>query len=138
VELATPTSTEAWANFLGGAGADRLLVRAGVPAKTLPHYLQTVVPILKLSTRWFCDVAAGLLYGMARAETAVEAQGWLAGLRQPASALGGYVIALAAPAELRSELDSWGYQPASIDLMRGLKARWDPAGILNRGMFIVD
>jgi FAD/FMN-containing dehydrogenase len=31
----------------------------------------------------------------------------------------------------------WGYTPDSLDLMRALKARWDPRGLLNPGTFIV-
>jgi glycolate oxidase FAD binding subunit len=49
---------------------------------------------------------------------------------------GGYAVAMTTPASLRPQIDPWGYQPDALALMRSLKARWDPAGILNSGAFI--
>jgi glycolate oxidase FAD binding subunit len=34
-------------------------------------------------------------------------------------------------------LDPWGYAPDTLPLMRQLRARWDPAGCLNPGAFLV-
>jgi glycolate oxidase FAD binding subunit len=46
-------------------------------------------------------------------------------------------IVLDAPAELRRELDPWGrVDPASLELMRRIKARFDPAGVCNPGVFV--
>jgi hypothetical protein len=41
------------------------------------------------------------------------------------------------PDALEGTLDRWGYQSAALGPMRALKAAWDPAGILNRGVFVV-
>ena len=41
------------------------------------------------------------------------------------------------PEDWQGKIDCWGYRPQAIDLMRGLKGRWDPGGILNYGEFIV-
>jgi glycolate oxidase FAD binding subunit len=40
------------------------------------------------------------------------------------------------PAALKHEIDVWGALPASLDLMRKLKAVFDPAGILSPGRFV--
>jgi glycolate oxidase FAD binding subunit len=46
-------------------------------------------------------------------------------------------IVLDAPAELRHELDPWGRaEPASLELMRRIKARFDPADACNPGIFV--
>ena len=66
-----------------------------------------------------------------------EAGAWLEKLRQPAVALDGYAVVMDLPEHWQGKLDRWGYQPEAIDLMRGLKGRWDPEGILNYGEFIV-
>jgi glycolate oxidase FAD binding subunit len=46
-------------------------------------------------------------------------------------------VVLDAPAEVREKLDPWGAedQPA-LELMRRVKARFDPAGVLNPGVFV--
>jgi glycolate oxidase subunit GlcD len=137
VELDGPTSTESWAGFLGETDARQLLVRAGLPSKTFGSYITGVIHEVTLPTQWFVDVAAGLVYAKTRPDASVEAQRWLNAVRQPASTLDGYAIVMNAPAAMRSQLDWWGYRPASLDLMSGLKARWDPAGILNPGWFVI-
>jgi glycolate oxidase FAD binding subunit len=50
---------------------------------------------------------------------------------------GGYAIVLDAPNVLAEQLDRWGRQPQTLELMKRLKSRWDPAGILNPGAFLV-
>src|SRR6266540_2159268 len=55
----------------------------------------------------------------------------VAGLRAALAAEGGYVVIEDAPDELRPGLDLWGTPPATLPLMRALKAQWDPRGILN-------
>lgn len=51
--------------------------------------------------------------------------------------LGGYLVVEEAPPALSGALDLWGPLPEGIDVMRALRARWDPAGILNPGRFVV-
>ena len=41
-----------------------------------------------------------------------------------------------APPDLRPQLDIWGDAPATLPLMRSLKAQWDPRHVLNRGRYI--
>jgi glycolate oxidase FAD binding subunit len=60
----------------------------------------------------------------------------LAALRAALTALGGYAVVEAAPPDLRVQLDLWGPPPATLSLMRGLKAQWDPQAILNRGRYV--
>jgi glycolate oxidase FAD binding subunit len=44
---------------------------------------------------------------------------------------------LAAPAQLAQELAVWGAQPTNVDLLRRIKAEFDPQDVLNPGRFVV-
>jgi hypothetical protein len=50
------------------------------------------------------------------------------------------VVILDAPDSVRSRLDPWGAgatpRPAELELMRRIKARFDPAGTCNPGLFV--
>ncbi|MGH7816075.1 MAG: FAD-linked oxidase C-terminal domain-containing protein, partial [Candidatus Binatia bacterium] len=48
----------------------------------------------------------------------------------------GHAVMFAAPAELKQGIEVWGPSPASFSLMREIKQRFDPTGILNPGRFI--
>ena len=126
------SGTDAWARFAVAAEQESLLVRIGVPGKDLEAFLPTLPAP---AGRHLIDVAAGLIY-CARRPQSVEAAGAdLEALRRPARAAGGYAVAMRVPARCRAALDPWGHQPAAIDVMRRLKELWDPAGILNPGVF---
>jgi len=56
-------------------------------------------------------------------------------LRETALSLDGYAVVVNGPKDLG--IDPWGYSPDTLPLMRQLKARWDPKGILNPGVFLV-
>jgi glycolate oxidase FAD binding subunit len=77
------------------------------------------------------DFASGLIY-VRPAE-----MGQVLALRQPALALGGYALVVSSNGRRESDFDRWGYAPETLSLMRRLKARWDPAGYLNPGLFLV-
>jgi glycolate oxidase FAD binding subunit len=55
-------------------------------------------------------------------------------LRGEVEQAGGSLMALKQPAD--SKLDSWGTLPDSLPLMRQIKSRFDPEGILNPGRFL--
>jgi glycolate oxidase FAD binding subunit len=48
----------------------------------------------------------------------------------------GYVVVEAAPTALKERLAVWGPPPPSFGVLKALKAKFDPAGILNPGRFI--
>lgn len=130
-------AVDEWSAFLSSAQTDQLLVRVGVPPKDLATFYRQLDSTVHAQTHWFWDIPNGLAYGLFTGQEKARAQRWLQALRQPALALSGYAVAVALPAGLRQELDPWGYQPAALGVMRALKARWDPAGILNPGVFLV-
>jgi glycolate oxidase FAD binding subunit len=57
-------------------------------------------------------------------------------LRNLTQARGGQLLLLRAPAEITEQLDVWGEASPNAALMRAIKAKFDPAGLLNPGRFV--
>ena len=130
------TGTDLWVDLLRGASTSALHVRVGVAPKDLAGYVRSQSARLDASS-YLADVASGLVYVVASPAKVEDAKAWLDPLRQAALALGGYAIVLQMPGEWQGEIDWWGYRPDALDIMRGLKSQWDPAGILERDKFQV-
>jgi glycolate oxidase FAD binding subunit len=47
------------------------------------------------------------------------------------------LMVIAGPPALVAELPVWGGAPANLDLMRRIKAEFDPDNLLNPGRFVV-
>ena len=62
--------------------------------------------------------------------------GLIQSLRAAMESQGGSLVVLRLSPALRSKIDSWGAAPDSLPLMRRVKERFDPAGILNPGRFV--
>jgi hypothetical protein len=76
------------------------------------------------------DVPGGLMY----AQITGDIPSYLEHVRLEAHAVGGYACA---PLEAgNAAYDAWGFQPVGLELMRGIKARWDEQGVLNPGAFL--
>ena len=62
--------------------------------------------------------------------------GLVAALRESAVHGGGYLVVEAAPTAWKAALDVWGPPGAGFDLMKGVKAVFDPHGLFARGRFV--
>jgi FAD/FMN-containing dehydrogenase len=60
----------------------------------------------------------------------------LEGLRAEAVAAGGSLVLHDAPPPLKRQVDAWGAPGDGVDLMRRLKAEFDPRGLCNPGRFV--
>lgn len=49
---------------------------------------------------------------------------------------GGHAVVEHCPPSLKKQIDVWGGQPEAIEIMRRLKRKFDPSGILNPGRFV--
>ena len=134
VEVDQVSGTDIWARLLGNSSRRALQVRVGVPARDLASYIQAQSTALN-DAAFIADIGNGLVYAVSEHREPAAAQDWLESLRRPALTLGGYAVAIDMPGTWQDTIDRWGYQPAALDLMRNLKARWDPGDILNPGAF---
>lgn len=125
-EVAGISGSELWAGWLRAALADeRPTLRLGVAADRLPALARDVAAKLPAESTLACDLANGLLYAHGATELAV--------LARHAVGLGGYGVTLdGGPGSAR-----WGHAPDALDLMRALKARWNPGDLLNPGASMV-
>lgn len=57
--------------------------------------------------------------------------------RRRAEEAGGSAVLLAAPVHLKEAVGAWGAPPPTIDLMRRMKAAFDPRGTLSPGRYVV-
>ena len=141
------TGSQLWSNLLGTRSKNHIIVRTGVPIKSLSDYVQECASLIDAGD-WIVDIANGFVYTMhecANIAAAGSVQGTpptapafetasrLNALRAPALKREGYAIVMDMPAlpEISNNgLERWGYQPDCLEIMQRLKARWDAAGIL--------
>lgn len=129
-----PHGVDQWARFAATGDGQATLARVGLPPGKLADYWAQLPPAAHAAAAWCFDVGNHLLYGRTDQDAAATAS-WLAALRKPALGLGGYAVVMASPPA--ADLDRWGYTPDGLEIMRRIKQRWDPAGILNPGTFLV-
>ena len=79
-------------------------------------------------------IHAGSGLGVLRFETATAQT--LLQVRKGCEAKGGFLTVLAAPTDIKQQLDVWGYTGSAIDLMRRIKQQFDPENILSPHRFI--
>ena len=79
-------------------------------------------------------IHAGSGLGVLRFETATADT--LLQVRRGCEAKGGFLTVLAAPPDIKQQLDVWGYNGSAIDLMRRIKQQFDPENLLSPHRFI--
>jgi len=136
IELEGRGVADLWKQFLTSTQNRQLLLRIGLPSKNLGQYLINRESIVNKGD-FLVDIASGLVYSSTLQDGLGEAQIYLEDLRKPALSAGGYTVVLDSPIELTGKLERWGYRPQTLELMKRLKAHWDPAGIMNPGIFLV-
>jgi hypothetical protein len=133
-----------WAEFVAAVPADGLLVRVGAAPGRLLDYWRHLSIQARTQASWCFDVGSHLAYAAYAApdatsgavDGAVAAAAWLRQIRLPAEAMDGYAVVIQSPPAWRNQLDRRGRRPDTLDLAAALKARWDPAHILNPGEFV--
>ena len=118
------SGSELWADWVRSTPSGITLLRLGVAPKELPSWLRNHNS-LSLRIPFIADLANGLLY-MQAAHGIQELE--LALALQSARESGGYVVLLNAMADQHA---TWRHTPGNLDLMRAVKARWDPRDLLN-------
>ncbi|HEV2582803.1 MAG TPA: FAD-linked oxidase C-terminal domain-containing protein [Ktedonobacteraceae bacterium] len=135
VEIEGISGTDVWTHFLGQA-SKAVQLRIGLPVRDLPVYVQDQATLLA-GGDFLVDYASGFVYCLLPAQDVASVAKTVEQLRASTLQAGGYAIVTHLPDEWTGIIDRWGYLPDTLDMMRKLKARWDPAGILNSGEFVV-
>lgn len=121
------SGSRVWAEWIQAGELPGGLARLGVGVRDLPELMREQADILEADASFVADLANGLLY--------LRGPVVLSALREAARRRGGYAIQM--NGGISPALEPWGYEPDSLELMRKLKRKWDPAGKLNPGEFIV-
>ncbi len=110
------------------ASASSLIMRIGVPDSALPVAMAALATVTPESVTVFPGL--GLIVACCPQTAATH----LPVLRQELAGTGGYAVVEYSPVRI----ERWGPPPPTIDLMRALRQRWDPAGILNSGRWLIE
>jgi len=138
--LAPDASSGYWTEYLAGFQSSEDAVSCWLrmrvkPGETLAMFANAITALEELGgTGAQVSASPGLGFVDVRHHCADGAE-----LRALTSRLRGLTprtAIVAAPAELKSVIDVWGEGFDSLDLMRMLKAEFDPNGILNPGRFV--
>ena len=91
----------------------------------------------KIALASFAQVGVGIVHLCALQETLGTSIGaWALRLRQAAAGLGGSLIIEHCQADLKGQVDVWGAKGDDLDVMRKMKAVWDPQAVLSPGRFV--
>ncbi|MBE3556069.1 MAG: FAD-binding oxidoreductase [Firmicutes bacterium] len=116
-----------------------LVVRVGVALADFPLIWETVIQ-RKVESACVAGPGHGVLRLFATPSEEREMLAlwvdFLTRLRAQTEACGGALVLEKAPAALRERVSVWGKPPASIEVMRAIKKRFDPLGLLNPGRFV--
>src|SRR6266700_2614200 len=122
---------------LASDAENALILKASVLPTSVAFWLESLEHTAKeanLSTRWRGHAGHGLIFARLSGEETALARA-VDKLRLAASAGQGNLVVLDAPAALARKVDVWGSIPA-FEVMRRLKARFDPNYTLNPGRFV--
>jgi glycolate oxidase FAD binding subunit len=137
---ALPDGPSLWARLRdlpGGDGhgdtpASRARFRGGVRSADCGRAMQAVSGVCEAVA---ATASHGILRGQFRPEGAETLMQTVREAREALERLGGYLVLLGTPAELRG-LDPWGAPPDGLALMRELRRRTDPQDTLNPGRYL--
>ena len=106
----------------------KVMARIAVPRNSFRATLETLGP----EALWYGSPGLGIAHWEIEGG-AVDIQA----ARAEAERAGGSLVLMAAPDELKAEVDAWGTPPPTLDVMRRLKDAFDPHHVLNPGRFVV-
>jgi len=116
--------------------AERLIYRVTVPRSSVAPVLGAVQSSFfgAAQPALSADVAMGTIWIVTPANK--TSAGHFAELISLAQQHHGHAVMFAAPPELKLGIDAWGPSPPTFKLMRDIKQKFDPKGILNPGRFV--
>ncbi len=109
--------------------------RAAVPASKLGDFIAEMGG--PITDQCLVDVANGIVTFATPDTDGERFAASLSQLRRGAQPLGGYAALAAAPRNWFRTMEAWGSPPDSLAIMTRIRERWDPAGVVNPGEFVV-
>ena len=92
--------------------------------------LKETVEGLPQGSVWWASAGSGIAYWEP------QDAGVVTEVRSRVEAAGGSLVMLAAPDEFMRQAGAWGTPPATVEIMRRIKAAFDPQDVLNPGRFV--
>ena len=134
-----------WVTDLGWSTATRpfLALKVSVPPQSVLAVAAELQKIESMSTG--TEIAADPGFGTVRIfwwTDGTEAPGEqacldaISAVRQVAGNNGGTAVVEHCPVEIKTCIDVWGEEPEGMEIMRRIKNKFDPEGILNPGRFL--
>ncbi len=125
----------------GAAGydANRLLLKVATPisrSAAMVGSLKEGARRASIKGIAWAHAGSGITYLLAAAEEAASLIRLVREVRGEVESEGGSAVMEIASPEIKKGICPWGGPPASLELMRKIKATLDPAGILNPGRFV--
>jgi glycolate oxidase FAD binding subunit len=116
--------------------AGRLVFRMTVPRKSLAHMIRALETLHSgaPAPTIVADMAMGTIWSVGAANQIFA--GGFSQLISLAQQQRGHAVMFAAPAQLKQGVEVWGPAPPALALMREIKQKFDPQGILNPGRFV--
>ena len=113
-----------------------MVFRVMVPRSAIADLLCAVQnwDLTDFSPAIVADMAAGAIWIGSNETGSAAAQ--FAQLQSKAAGHKGHVMLVAAPADLKRDLDIWGPAPEAFFLMRRIKQQFDPQRLMNPGRFV--
>jgi len=82
------------------------------------------------------QVGSGIIYGFLCTEEMDKLIEFIDQSNSYAAISGGYFVVESAPVKIKEKINVWGYLPGGVDIMRILKEKFDPKGIMNPGRLL--
>ncbi len=74
---------------------------------------------------------SGIIHGFLRTEDIDKLIQFINGSNSYMAKIGGYFVVESATLQIKEKINVWGYLPGGINIMRSLKEKFDPKGIIN-------
>lgn len=128
-------ATAEWGAFMADISPRSMIVRVGVPPNAMLSYIRSIDSVIEQGHTILVDPVSGFVYLKYEISSLAQARGHIDDLRRALTGSAGYAAVMLVPAEFSPDIDRWGRRAESHALMVRLRDRWDPAGILNAGIF---
>jgi glycolate dehydrogenase FAD-binding subunit len=129
-----------FSNWLSKAYPGSVVLKGTMPIANSEEFLSLArqeAQNEKVRTVSVAQPGVGILHlGLLGLQNATQAASLISRIREAAEKSGGALVVISAAADVKAKVDAWGTAGTGFELMRKLKAAWDPKGILAPGRFV--